>query len=59
LGFDALPQFFKRDARFCADYAGGGIPFEDLIHGRHVEHDSATVQSCVVIAATSATRGYG
>ena len=40
---DFLPELFQRDARFASDYAGSCIPFDDLIHARHIQHDAAAV----------------
>src|SRR5687767_6378460 len=56
IGFDTLPQLLKSDTRLAPYQAGSRIPCEDLIHGRHVQHNPATIQGGIVITFPCTTR---
>ena len=51
---DEIVATFKRDTGLASHDTGSCIPSKDLIHGRHIQYDSAAVQSRIVIASSRA-----
>ena len=56
---DLLPKFFQCDAGFASHQAGSWIPFQNLIHAGHIEHDTAAIESSIVITASRAAGSDG